>query len=82
MADTYVEWLAGVYRTIKDLRARGVTSRRVDVDVKELAAWCKERGKALDGAARLEYAAGESSRLRLRVKAAEGRRTPGRFSVV
>ena len=56
MADTYEEWLAGVTKTMEDLRERGVIGRRVDVDVKELAAWCEERGKVLDGAARAEYA--------------------------
>lgn len=57
MADSYEQWLAGVTRTMNDLHERGITVRRVDVDVKELAAWCQERGKCLDGAARSAYAA-------------------------
>ena len=56
MANTYEEWLAGVTRTMDDLRQRGIAAQRVDVDVKELADWCQQRGKLLDGAARSTYA--------------------------
>jgi len=57
MANTYEEWLAGVTKTMDDLRERGITARRVDVDVRELAAWCQQRGKPLDGGSRSAYAA-------------------------
>jgi hypothetical protein len=57
MENTYEEWLAGVTKMMDDLRQRGMVARRVDVGVKELAAWCQERGKPLDAAARSTYAA-------------------------
>jgi hypothetical protein len=57
MANTYEEWLSGVIKTMNDLRQRGVIARRVDVDVKELADWCRQRGRPLDGEARSMYAA-------------------------
>jgi len=57
MADTYEQWLAGVTKTMEELRQRGILARRVDVDVKDLAAWCEQRGRPLDGAARSIYAA-------------------------
>jgi hypothetical protein len=57
MANTYEEWLAGVTKTIEDLRQRGIIGRRVDVDLNELMAWCQQRGRPLDGGARATYAA-------------------------
>ena len=57
MADTYDQWLAGVTKTMNDMRQHGMVARRVDVDVRELAAWCEEQGKALNGEARSAYAA-------------------------
>ena len=57
MGKTYDEWLAGVNRTMTDLRRQGMVVRRVDVAVRDLAAWCEERGCLLDGSARSEYAA-------------------------
>lgn len=57
MAETYDEWLARVNRTMDDLCRQGLIARKVDIDVQELAAWCHERGKPLDGAARAAYAA-------------------------
>jgi hypothetical protein len=57
MAETHEERQADVARTMDDLRQRGVTTRKVDVDIRELAAWCEEQGRVLDGAARAAYAA-------------------------
>ena len=55
MADTYEQWLAGVTKTIDDLRQRGVVARKVNVDINDLVAWCQQRKKPLNGAARSEY---------------------------
>ncbi len=57
MAETYEQWLAGVTKLMRELREQGVNARRVDVDVRELAAWCEGRGRPLDGAARSEFVA-------------------------
>lgn len=57
MADTYEQWEAGVSKTMDDLHQQGVDARRVDVDIRDLAAWCAERGMPLDGKSRSTYAA-------------------------
>jgi len=57
MANTYEEWLAGVTKTMEDLRRQGVVARKVDVEVKELVAWCQQRGRPLNGEARSTYTA-------------------------
>lgn len=57
MADTHEQWLAEVTRTMDGLNQQGVKARRVDVDIKDLAAWCEERGRPMDGSARAAYVA-------------------------
>jgi hypothetical protein len=38
-------------------RQRGIIAHRGDVDVRDLAAWCEQRGRPLDGDARSTYTA-------------------------
>ena len=57
MAETYERWHAGVIKTMDDLRQQGIDARRVDVDIRDLAAWCAERGMPLDGKSRSMYSA-------------------------
>jgi hypothetical protein len=64
---TYEEWERHATKTLKRLRRGGVDVRKVDVNVEELIAWCKEQMCKLDGNARAEYA---SHRLRLNEQAA------------
>jgi hypothetical protein len=52
---THAEWLAGVTKTMEDLRKRGIIAKKVDVDVQELAAWCQSHERDLDGDARATY---------------------------
>ncbi|MBM3839765.1 MAG: hypothetical protein FJ398_17700 [Verrucomicrobia bacterium] len=52
---TYEEWRAAATKLIEDLRSKGVTAYKVDVDVHELAAWCKREGRPFDGAARATF---------------------------
>ena len=59
MAQTYDEWLAGVTKTMEELRRRGVDARKVGVDVAEFVLWCEKRSCAVDGRARAEYAGEE-----------------------
>lgn len=47
----------GAQRTIVELTLLGVRVRRVDIDVDELGQWCRGKGRALDSAARAEFAA-------------------------
>src|SRR2546421_6551899 len=55
--DTYEEWLEGVTQRCEELQAGGCEIRRVDVDMSELAQWCRSRGVPLDGKSRAEFAA-------------------------
>jgi hypothetical protein len=57
MAHNYDEWLAGVIKLMADLREQGIQVCKVDVSVRELAAWCEQQGRPIDGAARSEFAA-------------------------
>jgi hypothetical protein len=54
--DTFQAWEKGAEAAVKVLQDKGVTVIPVMVDVEALAAWCKERGRQVDGAARAEYA--------------------------
>jgi hypothetical protein len=56
MAATYEDWLVGATKLLADLQEQGLTARRVDVEVRELVAWCEREGRALNGAARSEFA--------------------------
>ena len=53
---TYEEWLAVAEKTLRKLRQQGLELHKVDVDVTELAAWCRAQGRPLDGGARAEFA--------------------------
>jgi len=55
MAATYDEWLAAGTKLIAELEKQGIVARKVDVEVRELAAWCERQGRPLDGAARSEF---------------------------
>ena len=55
--DTYGEWLEGVTQRCEELQAEGYDIRRVNVDMSELAQWCRSRGVPLDGKSRAEFAA-------------------------
>ena len=56
LEDTHEEWLEIAQQTVLDLAREGMRAERIDVDVDELASWCRETGRALDGAARAQYA--------------------------
>ena len=56
MPKTYDEWLARATQTMEGLRERGLVPQKVDIDLKELVAWCEQEGRPLDGAARATYA--------------------------
>lgn len=62
LAATYDGWLRAAEGHWRDLEARGLPVRKVDVDVELLWAWCCAHGRELDGAARAEYAADSSRR--------------------
>jgi len=60
--ESYDDWLAGAQKTLVQMGLAGVRAQRVDVDLDELARWCRAEGRSLDSAARAAFVA---SRLRL-----------------
>jgi hypothetical protein len=61
LEDSYDEWIAMAENAIRELEATGMLIEKVPVDTEDLIAWCNERDRPIDGAARAEYA---SQRLR------------------
>ena len=56
LEETYNEWVAMATRELSRLAEHGMVLEKVYVDVEELLAWCNERGRAVDGEARAEFA--------------------------
>lgn len=52
----FEDWKQGAKRTIRDLRRRGLTVRKVEVRIAEFRAWCRVQNRAMDSKARAEYA--------------------------
>ena len=61
LEESYEDWLAGAQKTLVQMRVAGVRAQRIDIDLDELARWCRAEGRALDSAARAAFVA---SRLR------------------
>lgn len=57
MDETYDEWLVSVTEAITGMREQGIVACKVEVEVRELVAWCAQRGRLLDGEARSTFAA-------------------------
>jgi hypothetical protein len=57
LEDTHPEWLLHLNRALRESRAKGMKVEPVEVDVKELVAWCQEQGIPLNSSARSRYAA-------------------------
>src|ERR1700683_4250935 len=53
--DRFEDWERGALAAIGELESAGRKVRKVPIDIEALLAWCRERGRALDSAARAEY---------------------------
>lgn len=53
--DTFEQWERNALTTLHDLESRGHSVRKVLVDVETLVAWCRVRGRRIDGTARADY---------------------------
>ena len=53
--DTFEDWERGALGAIRELESAGRKIRKVPIDIDALVVWCRERGRALDSAARAEY---------------------------
>ena len=54
---TYEEWLREATVGLKRMKDIGMEAEKVDIDVNELVAWCKQRGEPVNGSSRSEFAA-------------------------
>ena len=58
--DSYEEWKEVAEEAVKSFRAKGMIVYKIEVDLDELATWCREQNRPLDSSARTEYAANKS----------------------
>jgi hypothetical protein len=56
LEDTYFEWVQVATEGEARMKEMGMHVRRVEVDVPELIAWCREEGIPLDNKARSSFA--------------------------
>jgi hypothetical protein len=52
---THEEWVSNVTETLMELAREGVVAYPVDVDVHELARWCKERKLPVNSKSRAQH---------------------------
>ncbi len=57
LEESYEDWLAGAQKTLVQMTIAGVRAQRFDVDLDELARWCRAEGRPLDSAARAAFVA-------------------------
>ena len=55
LEDTYDEWKLNLKKSVKNMRARGMTPLKVDSDIGELLLWCAARGYKNTGENRAEF---------------------------
>jgi len=55
LEDTWAEWQITAERTIRQLRARGLEVRKVEIDLDDLLAYCMVEGKPNTAATRSAY---------------------------
>jgi hypothetical protein len=55
LEDTFDEWCRGAQQLLLRLVSEGVEARKVDVELDNLIAWCRNEHRPLDGAARANY---------------------------
>jgi hypothetical protein len=61
LEESYEDWLAGAQKALVQMSVVGVRAQRVDVDLDELARWCRTEGRPLDSAARAAFVASRLS---------------------
>ena len=54
--DSYEEWVAAHIENMQRFRANGMNPEPIQIDVEELAEWCEQEDRPLDGSARSSYA--------------------------
>lgn len=54
---TYDDWLPEAEKFVNRMRRLGMAVEKVEMDVEELLAWCRQQGRFVDADARATYAA-------------------------
>jgi hypothetical protein len=54
---SYEQWHAAATRRINETKRAGRRAEKVELDVEELLAWCRQQDRPVDAATRAEYAA-------------------------
>ena len=57
LEQTHEQWLEAAEGAIEQLAAEGVVVERIEVDLDELVAWCRDNSLTLDASARANFAA-------------------------
>jgi hypothetical protein len=53
--DTYEEWKEAAEKAVSKYKAEGLIIYKVEVDLDDMAAWCREQNRPLDATARTHY---------------------------
>ena len=53
--DTFEQWERNALAALYKLESQGHSVRKVMVDVETLVAWCRRRGRRIDGTGRADY---------------------------
>lgn len=57
LEESYGEWQINAEKALKDFAAQGARAQKVEIDINELLAWCREKNLPVNGASRSQYAA-------------------------
>jgi hypothetical protein len=57
LEDSYDGWKLNLKKSVKNMRALGMTPLKVDIDMEELLTWCAVRGLKHTGESRAEFIA-------------------------
>ncbi len=60
--NTYGAWLDVVQARLREMNRAGIFPVKVDVDLDELVAWCKQKGVPLDAGGRAKFVAQKARR--------------------
>jgi len=57
LEETFAEWESLAEEKLRDLRAQGVDTEKITIDLEELLTWCKSWGLSVNESTRSQYVA-------------------------
>ncbi len=63
LEETYAEWVSFASAQYAKFRSAGVRVAKVDIDIHELIAWCRDRHRPVDADSRSEFTAHKTAEL-------------------